>query len=67
MIKSSSSSPSIVPWLQIAADDPECLAFWACLFDVSTDRLCQAVAEVGGDVHEVDHFLRREQRMACAA
>lgn len=58
---SSSSSPpaSIDPWLLIAAADPECLAFWACLFDVSVERISDAVGQVGGYVHDVDDYLRR--------
>ena len=60
MIKPSSSpSPSIDPWLLIVPDDPDSLAFWACLFDVSTERITDAVAKVGGDVHAVDNYLRR--------
>lgn len=62
MTYSSSSSPpsaSIDPWLLIAAADPECLAFWACLFNVSVERISDAVGQVGGYVHDVDDHLRR--------
>lgn len=60
MITSSSSqSTPIDPWLLIEARDPESLAFWACLFDVSTQHVADAVAQVGGDVHAVDEYLRR--------
>ena len=55
-----SPSPTSDPWLLIVADDPESVAFWACLFDVTTERIADAVGLVGGDVHEVDSYLRRK-------
>lgn len=45
-------------WLLIEPEDRESLAFWACLFAVSIERVTQAVAHVGGHAHDVDAFLR---------
>jgi hypothetical protein len=52
-------TPPIDPWLLIVVDDPDCVAFWACLLDVSTECITDAVAKVGGDAHQVDAYLRR--------
>lgn len=64
-MSSQPSAPSRDPWLLIVADDPESLAFWACLFEVSSAWIAQAVKQVGGDVHEVDAYLRHQRRNAA--
>lgn len=61
-----SASPSIDPSQLVVGTDPESLAFWSCLFDVSTERIAQAVAQVGGDVHAVDNHLRRVKLVRAA-
>ncbi len=48
--------------IRVELGDGASAAFWSCLLDAPPERIAQAVARVGGDLHAVDAWLRSDRR-----